>query len=155
MDDLLKILGAIPLGIVITLALFTVGAIWQYSRIRTEINDWIDKRVFSPEFIDKVAAQAQPMAILDATGSVIWDKGAMNVITNFEFTPGDRDPLPTKLLLHCNRHLAQPPIVTYLGPDKGHWQPVRGQQHDWEYSFDWIMRYEDSPGPWQFLIQII
>lgn len=104
------------------------------------IDDRIDKRVHSPEFIRKVAARISPASVIfDHNGTILFDEGAMKCcIDSIDVfvTRKGKGLYAEKIVVHCKEVLLFPPILQPLDPDTYIIAEERGPPYDWIYNLE-------------------
>jgi hypothetical protein len=120
----------------------------------------IEAKINNPEFLKKVAAEAQlPFVIFNEDESIIADTGAMKYIEKIEVKKtGNRDI--TEIVISPSQHLSIAPLIESIGPELEFNEPIRGKNFDWiyipvEYASRWQDSFAGTPPPIKFKLQLI
>lgn len=96
--------------------------------------DWrIEKKIKSPEFIQKIASNVRPSVIFDSQQSIEIEMGAMQFIENITVIPSDDLRFPKEIIISPKKYLAHAPFLSSLDRVEFHMQVERGKKYDWIY----------------------
>ncbi len=110
----------------------------------TQFIDWrIEKKIREEPFLRKISASLHPTVIFDETGSILYDKGAMEIIDKINVLRAkDEDSLPSEIIISPKRHLAYAPLLQTLENELLDVTAIRGKIFEWRYRLDYQM-YND------------
>jgi len=103
--------------------------------------DWrIERKIHEEPFLRKISASLRPMVIFDENGSILLDQGAMEVLEKIEvLRPAGDGNVPTEILIHPKRHLANAPLLQTLENELIDIAVSRGKGYEWRYQLEYQM----------------
>ncbi len=140
------------IGVVLTGAAL-VGAIIA---LNAHIKRLVDKRVDSPETIDKLSKLIRPAVIFDNEGRVLADLGAMEYIESICVTgslgPTTMDSI--RIEVECKKFLDLPPLLTLLDTSFGNTTPTRTGKFGWIFELG-PMSYSSDDATFRFRLEVL
>lgn len=126
------------------------GIFFGFYALDSYIDNKIDKKVESRDYIRRVAFSVHPYVIFNAKGSVLTDAGGMQYIENIR-VEGERNyhvVVTPKLLL------TYAPLLSCLDECSFTQNVTRGSKYDWEYNLHLSMSVGEIKNP-RFKLEII
>ena len=101
----------------------------------------LDRKLADPVVLDSISSRIRPELIFSETGAILVDRGGGLFLADPKFTITADNPkavsAPTKIVLHLNRHLKLPPILTPLNPDIVRVTAHRHTGNDFRFEFSY------------------
>jgi hypothetical protein len=118
-----------------------IGAVFGILNL---IDNRIEKKISSEEYINKVAASVRPSIIYDLENrSVLNDLGGMKHIEKIQVQELDKEEMKTKIIILPKRFMESAPLISVLDFIGYGISIKRGEGISWEYVLDTIMTNED------------
>ena len=136
------------------LILIFVALAGAFYGVPTFIDKRIDAKLNDPSVTRRIALAARPEMIIDDTGTVLMDHGAMDYLANVEVVKEHKDQfVPDKIIITPRRYMAIAPLVT---PVDGSFRTSvnRGSKLDWVVTFDTIS-FSEAVGHNRIRIEIL
>lgn len=129
-----KIIWSILSGILIIIALAGGGIAFI-----DFIDARIEKKINNEEFIKKVSKHIAPSLIFNQDGTVIYDRGALEIVSEIKVTHSLEDfddiKLPKKIIVKCKTFKQSPPLLTSVeNIDNFDIETKRVGLKDWEFT---------------------
>ncbi len=116
----------------------------------------VNKRLDSPETIDKLSKLIRPSVIFDHEGRVLADLGAMEYIESIGVTgslgPTTMDSI--RIEVECKKFLDLPPLLTLLDSSFGNTTPTRTGKFGWIFELG-PMSYSLDNGIVRFRLEVL
>jgi len=127
-----------------------LGVFFGFYALDSYIDNKIEKKVESADYIRRVASNVRPYVIFNTKGTILTDAGGMQYIENIR-VEGEQDlhiVVTPKLLL------AHAPLLNCIDEYKYTQNVVRGSKYDWEYNLHLYMSTGGNEIP-RFRLEII
>ena len=128
-----------------TVAFTTFGAIAAIIGLSfgvAKFVDWrIEQKIGEDSFIKKLAAATRPSLIVNEDNAILYDHGAMELLTSVTVTRG-HEGLPEKIIVVPKRQLQICPLVQALDPELVQIEGTKGEGLSWVISLDYGMSLE-------------
>jgi len=133
---MLRVVYAVFAGII-----FLVAA---YHGINSYIDSRIDSKIYSTDFLKKLARSVRPSLVFDEKGSILADMGAVPFVSSISVSKGPKDSL--KITVSPVEYLGIEPVLEALD-DQYTIRAERGQKFDWVFHLAGIQTLilESSP----------
>ncbi|HWB04178.1 MAG TPA: hypothetical protein VG796_14215 [Verrucomicrobiales bacterium] len=134
-----------------------ITALWgALYGIQTWVDSRVEDRISDPAFLRRLAERARPELIIDVTGAVLVDRGAMEFLDGPpQVFPSAEDPsMIGRISLNPKKYMAVAPVVSTVDGTSFALKAARGKGLSWEYTLAWsgTLPY---PNPRPIRIEII
>ncbi len=122
--------------------------------VKSYVEGLVDKRLDSPETIDKLSKLIRPAVIFDNKDTVLADLGAMEYIESISVSGNEEHPLlPRCIELKCKKFLALAPMLTSIDLYSYKETVSRKGKCGWIFELE-PMSYESSDATFRFRLEV-
>lgn len=142
-------------GAIFTVGLTVAAIVGVIFGVKAYVERLVDKRLDSPETIDRLSKLIRPTVIFDNKGTILADLGAMEYIESIGVSGNEEQPLlPIRIELKCNKFLDLPPMLTSMDNYSYGEKVSRKDKFGWIFELE-PMSYDTQDATFRFRLEVL